>query len=102
MCGMYNILLLPWNGIRHRLRLEYALEISKCRERSRRRPRNETSTHKRLHGDLLTAARTRAGSHSGDRFPDRREGSGARAAGGRGDPHWGAGLVPGKLLLVFT
>lgn len=102
MSSMYNILLFPWNGIKHRQTTEYALEISKCREQSRKRQRNETSTHKRLHWDLLTAARTRAGSHSGDRFLDSRKGSGARAAGGRGDPHWGAGLVPGKLLLVFT
>lgn len=54
---------------------------------------------KTLHWDLLTTARTRAGSRNGDRFQDSRKGSGVRAGKG---PHWGAGLVPGKLLLVFT
>lgn len=52
-----------------------------------------------LHWDLLTAARARAGSHNGDRVQDRRKESGLREEGG---PHWGVGLVPGKLLLVFT
>ena len=54
---------------------------------------------KTLHWDLLTAARTRAGSHNGDGFQDSRKRSGARV--GRG-PHWDAGLVPGESLLVFT
>ena len=95
---MYNILFisLEWNQMWTEA-TAYTVEISKCWSRvgkRQMRPKQNPSLGSADH------PRTRAGSHNGDRFQDSRKGRGG-ARVGRG-PHWGAGLVRGEPLLVFT